>query len=277
MTPPPTSERDRWNGPAGKAWVDARPQMDAMFLPLQDRLVAAAREHGATRVLDVGCGTGSTTMAIAEALPPGGTAIGVDISATMLDDAAARATAAGSRARFVVADAQTHAFPDGAFDLVLSRFGVMFFEDPVTAFANLHRATTSGGHALLIAWRPAAENAFMTTAERAVAPLLPDLPPRKTSGPGQFSFGDPAYVRDVLVGAGWHDVVVTALDVPCAFPAAALDRYVTGVGPVGLALREADDATRARVLAVAREALAPFVQGDMVRFTAACWQITARA
>lgn len=272
----PTSERDRWNGPAGKAWVDARPMMDAMFRPLQDQLVAAVRDHGAAHVLDVGCGTGSTTMAIAEALPPGGTATGADISATMLEDATARA-AAGSRARFVVADAQTHAFPDRAFDLVVSRFGVMFFEDPVPAFANLHRATKSGGHALLIAWRPAADNPYMTAAERAVAPLLPDLPPRKTSGPGQFAFGDADYVRDVLTGAGWHDVAVTPLDVPCAFPAEALDRYITGVGPVGLALREADDATRARVLAVAREALAPFVQGDTVRFTAACWQITARA
>lgn len=273
----PTSERDRWNGPAGKAWVDARPMMDAMFRPLQERLVAAVREHAARDVLDVGCGTGSTTMAIAEALPPGGTATGADISATMLDDATARASAAGSRARFVVADAQTHAFPDAMFDLVVSRFGVMFFEDPIAAFANLRRATRPGGQALLVAWRPAADNPYMTAAERAVAPLLPDLPPRKTSGPGQFAFGDADYVRDVLAGAGWHDVAVTPLDVPCAFPAEALDRYITGVGPVGLALREADEATRVRVLTVAREALAPFVHGDTVRFTAACWQITARA
>ena len=85
------------------------------------------------------------------------------------------------------------------------------------------------------------------------------------------------HLRDVLTGAGWHDVAVTPLDVPCAFPAEALDRYITGVGPVGLALREANDATRERVLAVAREALAPFVHGDTVRFTAATWQIAARA
>ncbi|MFN7977435.1 MAG: methyltransferase domain-containing protein [Vicinamibacterales bacterium] len=273
----PTSERDRWNGPAGKAWVDARPMMDAMLRPLQDRLAAAPARYGARHVLDVGCGTGSTTMAIAEALPEGGTVVGADISATMLDNATARAAAAGSSARFVVADAQTHAFPEGAIDLVVSRFGVMFFEDPVAAFGNLHRATRPGGHALLIAWRTAADNPFMTTAERAVAPLLPDLPPRKTSGPGQFSFGDATVVREVLTQAGWRDVHVDPLDVPCAFPAAALDRYVTGVGPVGLALREADEATRARVLAVAREALAPFVHGDTVRFTAACWEITARA
>ena len=273
----PTNERDRWNGPAGKAWVDARPMMDAMFRPLQERLVAAVRDHGAAHVLDVGCGTGSTTMAIAEALPPGGSATGADISATMLEDATARATAAGSRARFVVADAQTHAFTDHAFDLVVSRFGVMFFEDPVPAFANLLRATKPGGHALLIAWRPAADNPYMTAAERAVAPLLPNLPPRKTTGPGQFAFGDADYVRDVLIGAGWRDVAVTPLDVPCAFPAGMLDRYIAGVGPVGLALREADEATRAHVLAAAREALTPFVHGDTVRFTAACWQITARA
>lgn len=273
----PTSERDRWNGPAGKAWVDARPMMDAMFHPLQERLVAAVRDHGAAHVLDVGCGTGSTTMAIAEALPPGGSATGADISATMLEDATARASAAGSRARFVVADAQTHAFPDGAFDLVLSRFGVMFFEDPVAAFANLRRATRPGGHALLIAWRPAADNPYMTAAERAVAPLLPDLPPRKTSGPGQFAFGDADYVRDVLAGAAWHDVAVTPLDVPCAFPAADLDRYVTRLGPLGLALRDADAGLRARVTDAVAAAFAPHVADGEVRFTAACWAIRARA
>lgn len=274
---PPTSERERWNGPAGKAWVDARPMMDAMLRPLQDLLAAAPARYGARHVLDVGCGTGSTTMAIADALPAGGTVVGADISATMLEEATSRATAAGSPARFVVDDVQTHPFPAGAFDLVVSRFGVMFFEDPVAAFSNLRRATRPGGHALLIAWRTAADNPFMTTAERAVAPLLPDLPPRKTSGPGQFSFGDAAMVREVLTNAGWHDVAIAPLDVPCAFPAAAIDRYITGVGPVGLALREADDVTRERVLAVAREALAPFVHGDDVRYTAACWAITARA
>ena len=107
--------------------------------------------------------------------------------------------------------------------------------------------------------------------------LLPDLPPRKTVGPGQFAFGDGDLVRDVLEGARWHDVAVTPLDQPCAFPAETLDRYITGVGPVGLALREADEALRARVLAAARQAFTPFVDGDMVRFTAACWLITARA
>lgn len=273
----PTSERDRWNGPAGQAWVDARPIMDALFAGLQARLVRTAVERGARDVLDVGCGTGTTTMAIAEALPAGGTVTGADISATMLADATARAAAAGSRARFVVADAQTHPFETGAFDLVVSRFGVMFFDDPVAAFTNLHRATRAGGSCLLLAWRPPTDNAFMTAAERAAAPLLPDLPPRKTSGPGQFAFGDAAYVRDVLTRAGWHDVAIAPLDEACAFPAALLDRYVTGVGPVGLALRDADDDTRARVLAAAREALAPYVHGDEVRFTAACWQITARA
>lgn len=273
----PMSERERWNGPAGKAWVEARPMMDAMFCDLQDRLAQAVRDTAARDVLDVGCGTGSTTLAISEALPPGGSVTGVDISETMLAEATSRAATAGSPARFVAADAQTYPFQSQAFDLVTSRFGVMFFEDPVAAFANLRRATRPGGHALLIAWRPAADNPYMTAAERAVAPLLPDLPPRKTSGPGQFAFGDADYVRDVLTGAGWHDVAVTPLDVPCAFPAEALDRYITGVGPVGLALREANDATRERVLAVAREALAPFVHGDTVRFTAATWQIAARA
>jgi hypothetical protein len=164
--------------------------------------------------------------------------------------------------------------PFERFDWVISRFGVMFFDDPVAAFANLARA---GRGLRVITWRTAEENPFMTTAERAAKPLLPDLPPRDLNGPGQFAFGEPETVRAILTQAGWEDVDLQPLDAECTMPASELEGYLTRLGPVGMALSGADEDTKDRVVEVLRPAFAPYVHGDEVRFTAACWLITANS
>src|SRR5688572_2188776 len=134
-----------WNGPAGMAWVEAQESLDRLFRPFEDLLVAEVAGTGARRVLDVGCGTGATTLAAARSLGAGGHCEGVDVSGPMVELARARAARESLPAVFTVADAQAHAFAPGFFDLVISRFGVMFFEDPTQAFANLRRATREGG------------------------------------------------------------------------------------------------------------------------------------
>lgn len=266
-------QKQLWNGTAGAAWVDGQPLLDEMFRPFEALLVREAA--GATRVLDLGCGTGSTTLAIAQALP-GGTCVGVDISAPMI--ARARERAAGvANVAFHCDDAGTHAFEPRAYDLLVSRFGVMFFADPVKAFANLLAAARPGARLCAIAWRAAAENPFTTAAERAAAPLLPALPPRQPNAPGQFAFADAGRVRALLQQAGWVNVELERLDVECALPRAQLLPYLTKMGPVGQALRTADDATRRRVLEAVEPAFATFARGDEVRFTAACWRLAALA
>lgn len=270
-----TEQKALWNGTAGAAWVDAQQALDAMFEPIEALLVDAAVARCARRVLDVGCGTGATTLAIARALAGSGQATGIDVSAPMIDVARARAAREGTPARFVCDDAQVHAFPPARYDFLVSRFGVMFFEDPVRAFANLRRAAMEEASCRLVAWRSAAENPFMTAAERAAAPLLPSVA-RRPDGPGQFAFAEPARVREVLEESGWSSIVIEPLDVACAFPEPALERYVSRMGPVGRLLHDADEATRARILDTVRPAFAPFVRGGEVRFTAACWAIDAR-
>ena len=266
-----------WNGPAGEAWVEAQESLDRMFAPFEALLVAEVASARARHVLDVGCGTGSTTLAAARSTGAGGQCTGVDISEPMIAVARARAAREGSSARFMVADAQTHAFEPATFDLVISRFGVMFFEDPTQAFANLRRAMRAGGQMRCIAFRSAAENPFMTTAERAAAPLLPDLPPRRPDGPGQFAFADAGRVQGILADSGWTDIRVEPIDVDCVMPEAELDQYLARLGPVGLALKNADDERRARVLAVVRAAFERYVASGEVRFNAACWMLAARA
>jgi SAM-dependent methyltransferase len=270
-----------WNGPAGRAWVDAQALLDRLLQPYEDLLVDAVAARSPRRVLDVGCGTGSTTLAVARLLGAEGRSgvegrcIGVDISEPMLATARARAEREGAAASFICADAQTYAFEPASFDMIISRFGVMFFDDFVSAFANLRRAASSKAQLKFIAWRSAAENPFMTAAERAAAPLLPNLPPRKPDAPGQFAFADPHRVRKILEESGWRAIDIRPIDVACALPEKELMPYLTRLGPVGLALQEADEGTRARVLEAVRAAFDPYVHGPEVRFTGACWMVGA--
>ncbi|MGJ7544557.1 class I SAM-dependent methyltransferase [Variovorax sp. LT1R16] len=265
-----------WNGRAGQAWVDGQSMLDRMFRPFEDLLAETAAARPRQAVLDVGCGTGATTHAIARRLGASAQCVGVDISAPMIVAARGR-SGPGARTVFVCGDAQTQPFAPASFDLLVSRFGVMFFDDPVAAFVNLHRAAQPGAELRLIAWRAADQNPFMTTAERAAAPLLPALPPRQPNAPGQFAFADRERVGAILRKSGWGDIAIDPIDVGCTLPEAELVRYFTGLGPLGLVLQDADEATRMRLVDAVRRAFDPFVRGDEVRYDAACWWITARA
>lgn len=277
--PPPLTQSALWNGPAGHAWVAAQAELDRMFQPMQDLLTDAAAQAGARRVLDIGCGTGATTLAVARRLGAQTRCTGIDISAPMIALARERAAREALPTHFLCADAQSHAFDEpGRFDLLISRFGVMFFDDPVRAATHLRQASNRGASLCWIVWRTAEDNPFMTLAERTAAPLLPGFQPRKMDGPGQFAFSDPAHVEDILSQGSWTDIGLQALDIPQSMPERALLPYLTRLGPVGVALQqEADEQRRARVTDTVRAAFDPFVHGDEVRFNAACWLVRARA
>ncbi|MBC9034205.1 class I SAM-dependent methyltransferase [Sphingomonas sp. JC676] len=266
-----------WNGDSGRAWVEAQTVLDGMFARLETMLVDTVAESGATRVLDVGCGTGATTLAIARRIGAGAECLGLDISEPMIDVATERAREEGSPARFVCADAQVHDFESPRFDMIVSRFGVMFFDDPVAAFANLRRAAHDGAALRPLVWRGAEENPFMTTAERAAAPLLPAMPARDPDAPGQFAFADKSRVQGILEASGWGAIDIRPVDVECAIPESALVPYLTRFGPLARVLGSVDDVTRARIVDTARAAFDPFVHVDEVRFTAACWMVEASA
>ncbi|MDM4772398.1 class I SAM-dependent methyltransferase [Solimonas sp. SE-A11] len=276
MTTAPAPEEGQaalWNGVAGQAWVDAQGVLDHMFRPLEQHLAdIVAASPG--RVLDVGCGTGATTCAFAR---QGAPCLGVDISAPMIAVARERAQREGLAVEFACADAQAHPFEPSRFDWIVSRFGVMFFDDPVQAFAKLHRAARHDGRLCLVAWRGATDNPFMTTAERAAAPLLPQLPPRRSGAPGQFAFAEPGPVLRILEDSGWRDVDIRPLDVACRFPERDLLLYLSRLGPVGRVLQKMDEPTRNKVIATIRAAFEPYVHADTVRFDAACWKISGRA
>lgn len=266
-----------WNGAAGHGWVAAQDVLDRMFQPMADLLVQAVRDSAGTQVLDVGCGTGATTLAVASALGDRGHCTGIDVSAPMIHAARRRAERQQSSARFVCADAQRYPFQPASFDTVISRIGVMFFDDPVAAFVNLRGAARDGAELRFIAWRGPDENPFMTTAERAAAPLLPALPARVSAGPGQFAFADADSTCSILEAGGWTGLDVRPVDLTCSFPASELERYVTSVGPLGRVFPVLNADARNTIVASVLPAFAPYLRGGEVRFTAACWRVEGTA
>lgn len=270
-------EKLDWNGVAGRNWVEAQDLLEKMLKPFQDLIVNAVFERSASQVLDIGCGTGDVAVAIAKMLRAKGHCVGVDISQPMINAATLRAKQEGVSASFIHADAQTHAFSPASFDMITSRFGVMFFEDSVEAFANLRRAAKDKAELRLVVWRSAEENPFMTTAERAAAPLLPNIPPRDPDGPGQFAFADRYKVQDILQKSGWTEIDIKPVDISCTMSEEELVRYLTLLGPVGRVLHEANEQTRAQVMETILAAFAPYREGSEVRFNAACWNISALA
>lgn len=275
-----TPNRDQaafWNDTAGRTWAELQDLLDRLLEPFVDPLIDAAAPRAGERVLDIGCGAGATTRALARRIEPGGLALGVDISGPLVEAARARAAAEGlTSAAFVQADAQAYAFEAEDFDAVVSRFGVMFFEDPEAAFANIRRGVRRDGRLAFVAWRGPADNPFMTAGVRAAAPFLPQMPAPAPDAPGQFGFADGARVRRILEATGWREVEVAPLDVPLRIAEADLMTYVTRMGPTGLALQQADEDLRGRIVQALEAAFRPFIQDGFARFDGACWRVTAR-
>lgn len=267
-----------WNDLAGRTWAELHEVIDRVLAPIVPLIADEIGTIAGGRVLDVGCGAGAVTLAAARLAGPDGAALGIDISAPLVEAATARAEREGiANATFLQADAQNHRFDPEAFDAIISRFGVMFFEDPVAAFGNLRAAVRPGAKLACVAWRGPAENDFMTAGGRAAAALIPDFPKPSADGPGQFGFADEARVRSTLAASGWQSVALRAVDVPCQFPRADLGTYITRMGAFGPVFHAMTDAEKAEITPQMEAAFAGFVDGDEVRFTAACWMISARA
>jgi SAM-dependent methyltransferase len=267
-----------WNDLAGRTWAELQEMIDRVLAPIVPLITGEVGPIDGGKVLDVGCGAGAVTLAAARLAGPGGSALGVDISAPLVEAATARAGREGVvNAAFLQTDAQNHRFDPATFDAIMSRFGVMFFEDPVAAFGNLRTAARPGAKLACVAWRGPAENDFMTAGGRAAAALIPDFPKPGSDGPGQFGFADETRVRHILAASGWQSIALRAVDVPCRFPRGDLGTYITRMGAFGPVFDAMTDAERAEITPKMEAAFAGFVHGDEVRFTAACWMITARA
>jgi SAM-dependent methyltransferase len=266
-----------WNTIAGETWAALQDRLDHQIEPLGRAAMTRLAPRGGERIIDIGCGCGQTTIALARAVGPAGDVCGVDVSRPMLGVAQARTAAEGVAARYIEADAQTFAFEAGGADAVFSRFGVMFFTDPAAAFANIRSALKPGGRLAFVCWRSLPENPWMAVPLRAAQAFLAPTPPLDPTAPGPFAFADRARVESILKAAGFASIEIAAHDAPVS--SGDLEQTVATalrIGPLGALLRDQPDKAAGVVDAI-RAALAPYVTAAGVEIASATWIVTARA
>lgn len=247
-----------------------------MMAPFYAALFDAVALQAGDRVLDVGCGLGHTTLEAAERVAPHGTVVGVDFSPVML--AAARERVAGVDAVTLLrADAQAHPF-EAEYDAVISGFGVVFFEEPQVAFANLRTALRHGGRLAFVCWRGPLQSQWIAVATAAIVPVLERAPEMAEPGvPGPYAFADGDRLRGVLVASGFRNVSVEAITRPQRIAADVDDAvsYVLSLPEGKRLLEEAPEHVREDATAALKAAFTPYAGPDSVVTAGAAWLATA--
>jgi SAM-dependent methyltransferase len=273
-----SAQAEYWNSNAGQKWTDHQEHQDQVLRPISDRLIAAAEPKPGDRVIDVGCGCGATTIDFAERVGPAGAALGLDVSEPMLRRARERAPR-NLPITLELADATVYPFEPEAADLVVSRFGVMFFADPAKSFANLRKGLKPGGRLAFACWREAKQNPFFILPLREAGKHAPPLPETGPEDPGPFAFASEARVRRILGDAGFADIGLEAhdleLDIAVGRGLDAAVRAATTIGPTSRMLDGESEAIRAAATADIRKALAAHARGESVPLGAAIWIVTA--
>lgn len=269
-----------WNGPGGQHWTDRQQAQDTLLGPISDILIDRAKPKAGERIVDVGCGCGAISIAFAQKVGPNGHVFGIDISVPMLARAR-QLTPAGLPVDFVLADATVYRFDTASFDLLVSRFGVMFFAEPAISFANMRRALRPSGRLTFACWREPRDNPWMMTALQAVYKHVPKLPELGPGDPGPFSFASEQRVQRILNEAGFSGVKMERCDLSLDVAIGrGLDAAVeTGleIGPASRALEGHPAEVRAAAGNSIREALTPFARGQAVPLPASIWIVTAPA
>ena len=269
-----------WNGPGGQRWTDRQQSQDIMLAPVSDILIERAKAEGGERIVDIGCGCGATSFALAQRVGPGGHVLGIDISAPMLAQAR-KVQPAGLPVDFVLADATVYPFEPASFDLLFSRFGVMFFADPALSFANMRRAMRPSGRVSFACWREPRENPWMMTPLQAVYQHVPKMPPVGPEDPGPFAFASEARVGRILSEAGFSGIQMEPqglmLDIAIGRGLEAAVESALEIGPASRALEGQPPDLRAAAKNSIREALAPLAKGQAVPLPGSIWIVTASA
>jgi SAM-dependent methyltransferase len=283
MTEENVSQVADWKGQGGERWLAYQARLDAMMAAFGQAAIKATAPATGERVLDVGCGAGATTLDLADRVGAGGHVLGVDISEPLIDRARALAPQ-DTPAEFQVADASSTELPQGAFDILFSRFGVMFFDDPTAAFAHMRPALKPGARVAFVCWRGMAENDWVRLPVGAMKGILPPMTPPGPEAPGPFSFGDQGRVARILTVAGFTDVAIAPFDASIPFGKgetrdAALDdavKMTLEVGPLARALADQTDDIRARASAAVRAVFTGCPGERSVMIDGAAWIVTAR-
>ena len=271
-----------WNGQSGERWVANQTRLDAMVAVFGEAVIESVAPVTGERVLDIGCGAGASSRALAALVGASGQVLGVDISEPLIRRARVLAQQ-DTPVRFQVADASSAELADGAFDILFSRFGVMFFGDPIAAFAHMRRALRPGGRVAFVCWRGAAENDWVRLPMGALKGLLPSSVLPDPEAPGPFSFGNPGRVTRILTAAGFTNIAIAPFDASVPFSEgrtrdAAIDdavKMTLEVGPLSRTLVGQPDDIRARASAAVRAVFASLPCERSVMINGAAWIVMA--
>jgi SAM-dependent methyltransferase len=273
-------QREYWNSEESRHWVKQQDVYDRLLERFGSLVVETAALAPGERVLDIGCGCGATTLAAARATAPGA-ALGVDLSEPMLAVARDRARADGlENATFQAADAQSHAFAADSVDVAISRFGVMFFDDPVAAFANIRSAIRPDGRIVFACWTNLLENEWLAVPGGAILQHVPSPEPGPPDAPGPFSLADKERVRRILGAAGFTDISLESAREPMLYAgldAAGVVEFIRRTGMGRNLLDNADPAVVEKAVTAARDALAPYETSEGLRISGTVWLVQARA
>lgn len=271
-------QRKRWGATEGNHWVDWADRFDRMLAPYSEAVIRAASPEPGEAALDVGCGNGALSLDLAARVGPTGSVTGVDLSPPMLSLARRRA---GERSlgnvRFIEEDAQIGDLGEEQFDLITSRFGVMFFDDPVAAFTNLRRAAKPDARLVFACWQPVMHNQWFAIASETLMQFAPPPPPAAPGTPGPFAFSEPEFTRGVLEEAGWADVELTGFETS-QWLGSNVQEVVEFLQPTEVAksfLVDADDETVTKAWEAVAEKLEPHVTDDGVLLKGRVWLVSA--
>lgn len=273
-----TSQSEYWDGDAGRHWVAEAERYDTLNRRFGELVVEALAPREGEHVLDVGCGNGAVSLAVARQIGADGSVLGLDLSGPMLATARQRAADAGlTHTRFEQADAQVHPLAEAFFDGVTSRFGVMFFNDPVAAFANLARATRPGGRLAFACWQDLPANEWLMVPAGAALQHVPFPDLGQPGAPGPFSFADPARVHEVLEAAGWAGVELADAREPMRMGSSVDDvvTFLRGTDMAATLIADAPADVAEAAWAAVREVLADRLGPDGVVLSGKVWIVSA--
>lgn len=275
-TPPP-DQPTFWNEDGGRRWVQNIDRVERMIEPLSERLLARAAPKAGERVLDIGCGGGVTSAGLAGAVGPAGRVLGVDVSAVILEVARQRYGHVANL-DFALGDAATLSLTPRAFDLLVSRFGVMFFADPVAAFTHLRGGLAPGGRVVFICWRALDQNPWMAECVNAIFTVVPRPEPQPPGAPGPYAFADGARVTQLLAASGFGAIRLEPVDVPLDLgPVELAVNQMTRMGVAASAFSAAGPAEQQAAEAAVRAVVSRHAAGGTVRMQSATWLVSARA
>ena len=271
-------QKDFWNNQKGQIWVSLEQKIDSMLEPLGDETLKILAVKDGEHIIDVGCGTGTTTLKLAGLLCNNGSVTGVDISKPILECAKKKAReSSANNIEFVLADAQNHDFVFESCDAIFSRFGLMFFEDPVAAFSNLRKGLKSGGRLTFVCWADRSVNDWIEVSTNIANKYL-ELPPKAAPrDPGPFAFEDPLYLNEVLSDAGWNEILIenfaTTNVVGKSIKEAA--DFLSRMGPMSVPFENSEGSVQRKVIGALEECFVDYFTRRGVEMHFSTWIVIA--